>query len=399
MTIDRDRFMKDGYMIVRNAIPADKLEAVRSAYEVLVDLQKGIWAADRGESDPPEGVWATSAQPRLNLETMANLVDERSAMAIEAWLNPNIHGLSSTLLGVPDAAVTQMMLMCSPVKDHGPALWHRDMYPPYCAPLGGYIEDILEGGPRYIQWNIPLYDDDVLWVVPGSHIRVNSEEEDASIRSDPRVPLSGSIQTDLKAGDGVVYILPILHWGSNYTPLLRRCIHGGFSTFSQYEDLSFLNHLSDNTQAAFSRWDLRSEEMKEHTESALRAFMAGNKDGYFTALERLHPGRGDRGRALSTVFLSKTSKRIHSLKQPEFHTLPEQEQGWAERPHPGTLQWGRAFAARFSTAEAQRLWERFQQVDSLVQSSEPQYAPGFQGADSIYNFIEMPSTEAILAAV
>lgn len=399
MTIDRGRFMKEGYMIVRNAIPTDKLEAVRSAYEVLVDVQKGIWAADREDSDPPEGAWATSAQPRLNLESLSKFVDERSALAIEAWLYPNIHELSSSLLGVPDAAVTQMMLMCSPVKDHGPAPWHRDMYPPYCAPLMGYIDDLLDGGPRYIQWNISLYDDDVLWVVPGSHLRVNSIEEDVSIRSDPRAPLPGSIQTNLKAGDGVVYILPILHWGSNYTTRLRRCIHGGFSMFTQYEDLSFLKHLSNSTRAAFSRWDLRSDEMKNHTEGALRAFMAGNREAYFAALEELHPGRGDRGRALSTVFLSKSSKRIHSLKQPGFHTLPEQEQGWAERPHPGTLQWGRDFAARFSTAEAQRLWERFQQVDHLVQSTEMQYSPGFQGAESLYKFIETPSPESILSAV
>ncbi|SVE11455.1 uncharacterized protein METZ01_LOCUS464309 [marine metagenome] len=36
MTNNRDRFLEDGYLIVREAIPPDELEAVRTAYEVLV---------------------------------------------------------------------------------------------------------------------------------------------------------------------------------------------------------------------------------------------------------------------------------------------------------------------------------------------------------------------------
>ena len=224
--------------------------------------------------------------------------------------------------------------------------WHRDLYPPYCAPLRGYLDDILENGPRYVQWNIPLYDDDVLWVVPGSHVRVNTPEEDAQFGKDDQVPVSGGIQTHLKAGDGVVYILPILHWGSNYSTRLRRTVHGGFSRFNQYMD-------------------------------------------------RLHPGCGPKGKLLSTVYLSKTARRINDLKQPNFNTLPTQDQTWAAQNHPITLQWGSTFADCFTADEATRIWDRFKPIDALIRSDHPQYAPSFQGEKSDYHFIDMPDENVV----
>lgn len=56
-----------------------------------------------------------------------------------------------------------------------------------------------------------------------------------------------------------------------------------------------------------------------------------------------------------------------------------------------TLQWGAAFADRFSTQEAAELWQRFQSVDAAVQSETEQSAPGFQGGPSHYNFNHMPA--------
>ncbi len=228
-SVDRDRFLKEGYLIVKEAVPRGKLEQVRAAYEVLVDRQREIWKAERGPDDPSGDQWETARQPRLNLTTppLVDRLDPETAPAVEVWLEENIRGVSSALLGEPTAAVTQMMMMCSPVRDHGPAQWHRDLHPIDTAPLQGYIDDILEAGPRYVQWNIPLYDDSVLWVVPGSHIRLNTPEENEVMGADPRQPLPGGVQTHLEAGDGVIYILPILHWGSNYSTALRRTVHGG----------------------------------------------------------------------------------------------------------------------------------------------------------------------------
>ena len=174
--VDRDRFLEEGYLVVKEAIPREKLPEVRRAYETLVNRQRENWKAMRKEGDPPGGEWETSPQPRLMLQRppLIRAIDAETAPAVEVWLEPNIQGVSSRLLGVADAAVTEMMMMCNPVRDHGPAKWHRDHHPIDTAPLQGYIDDILEGGPRYVQWNIPLYDDSVLVVIPGSHVRFNT---------------------------------------------------------------------------------------------------------------------------------------------------------------------------------------------------------------------------------
>ena len=324
MKLNRDEFLETGYLIVKEAVPRDKLERVRQAYETLVNRQRENWKAERAAGDPPGGVWETGAQPRLQLSRapLVNQIDPETAPAVEVWLEENIHGVSTELLGIADGAVTEMMMMCNPVRDHGPAKWHRDLHPIDTAPLQGYIDDIVEGGPRYVQWNIPLYDDSVLWVVPGSHLRLNTPEENEVMLTDPPGPLPTGVQTHLEAGDGVVYILPILHWGSNYSPKMRRTVHGGFSTFTSIDDLSFAEHISADAQTAFTRWNDRSEQMKQHTESALRAVVAGDGAAYLNALDGLHPERAEKGRMLSTVYLCKAALAIRLHKDPPLRESP-----------------------------------------------------------------------------
>jgi hypothetical protein len=390
MKVNREKFLEDGYLILHRVIPPDQLESLRAAYEILVERRKAICARNRGPNDSPGGEWETGAQPRLHLDHMASQIDRQTAAAVEIWLHENLQGVSSELLGVDDAAVTEMMLMCNPVRDRGPAHWHRDFRPSHSAPLQGYADDIVENGPRYVQWNLPLFDDDILWVVPGSHVRRNSDEEDEQLRRDLDAPLRSGIQTRLEAGDGVAYILPILHWGSNYSAKQRRTIHGGFSMFSQYPDLGYLERLSPEVRESFIRWDRRSEQMARTTEAALHAVIAQDRTAYHAALEKLHPGRGSMGRRQSTIYLSKTAKRIAQLKRPDFDRLPDQDRNDALTVHPMTLQWGAPFADRFSREDAEALWRRFKPVDDGLQSDEEQFSPGFQSGPSRYYFHEVP---------
>ena len=402
MEINRDQFLEEGYVILRQVIPPHQLADLRRAYELLVERQKVIWARERGPDDPPGGVWETNAQPRLNLGALAGHIDAQTVSAVECWLHENTQGVSSRLLGVEDAAVTEMMLMCNPVRDHETddhRGWHRDFYPPHTAPLQGYNEDILENGPRYVQWNLPLYDDSVLWVVPGSHVRFNTDAENAALNKDASTPLPGAIQTHLAAGDGVAYILPLMHWGSRYNANMRRTIHGGFSEFTTYKDLPYLEHLSPASQASFKRWNGRSERTIDLIEGALRAVINSNGPAYMAALDRLHPNRGEKGRLLSTIFLSKSAKRIHHLKSPHFDRMPQQERMWATQIHPMTLQWGKPLAARFTEQEADILWTRFKFVDDLLQAGEDQWTPGFQGDETRYYFDQVPAELSVDAFV
>ncbi len=129
---------------------------------------------------------------------------------------------------------------------------------------------------------------------------------------------------------------------------------------------------------------------------ALRAVLEKDGVSYHTALENLQPGCGEKGKLLSTVFLSKTTQRIFNLKRSDFDSLPPRVQDLSTHPHPPTFDWGRAFAGRFTSDEATTLLDRFRPVDDALQSDEEQFFPGFQSPNpSRYFFNEMPADVTI----
>ncbi len=393
MHVNRTQFLEEGYLVLREVVPPEELAALRESYELLVSRQREIWAKERAPDEPPGGVWENSPQPRLLLsrEPLASLVDEKTANAVEIWAHENTQGVSSELLGVEDAGVTEMMLMCNPVRDRGPAAWHRDHHPIDTAPLQGYIDDIVEAGPRYVQWNLSLYDDNVLWVLPGSHLRVNTEAENQQLLADPRAPLHGGVQTHLNAGDGVVYILPVLHWGSNYSRKMRRTIHGGFSEFTSYPAFDYVDCLAPGVQAMFDRWDERSSQLQVWTENALRAVIDKDADAYHTALDNMHPSRGEKGTLLSTVFLCKAACFVALAHGCEIADIPDDFRNRGKSSHAITLNWGPAFAEEwFTRDEASLLWKRFQPLDARLKTDEEHFSPGFQSGPMRYYFNEMP---------
>ena len=150
----RQKFLEDGYIIVRGIIPDEQLPALRQQYEVLVEQM-----VHKSEE------WESSPQPRLNLSgrPLSGLIDEQTIGCVEAWLpGSEVHRVSSALLGVESASVYEMMMLCSPKREqlHYPA-WHRDFEPRSTAPIGSFAADTLEGGPRHLSWNIPLYDSSI----------------------------------------------------------------------------------------------------------------------------------------------------------------------------------------------------------------------------------------------
>ena len=250
--IDRQQFMDQGFLILRNLFTRERIERLRATHEVIVDRQRERWAAERGPDDPAGGVWDSSPQPRV-LVNAPGLVDAATAEAIELWIDDELLGIANRLLAVPEASVTEFMLMCNPSqRDFGPSDWHRDINAADMAPLQRLIDDMVENGPRYVQWNIPLYDDDVLWVVPGSHRRTHGKNEREWSTWHVKKPLPGAIPVELRPGDAVVYINYILHWGSNYSRKIRRTIHGGHSCFTSHRSEPFPPHLSAPAQRHFA---------------------------------------------------------------------------------------------------------------------------------------------------
>ena len=282
----------------------------------------------------PGGEWETHWQPRLR--TMQYYIDKATAAnSVELWLHENIHGVSSQIMGGAETAITEMYLMCSsPTVEFGNTHWHRDIFAESAAPIEGLQKDLLEYGPSYLQWNLPLYDDSCLWVVPGSHRRDMTEEENRQFEEDINGQMPGGIQVNLNAGDGAVYTNLILHQGSEYGTKMRRTLHGGFRSIgasiypyshqsSWNLDMRFTQYLSPAARSTFERWARQLAQQRDAIESVFRAIINKDKDTFLKGLAILHPG--EKHRMVCLILISKLAYIMHKVYSSEDESLPPAE--------------------------------------------------------------------------
>ncbi len=383
MKFDPRQLIEDGFIVLRGVVPPGLLAPLRDSFERMVERQKEIWARERKPGEPPGGQWELSPQPRLHFES---LVDGDTADAMAFCLHENTMGVSRRIMKAKAAGNTGFMCMCNPVDDRGPAAWHRDIHPIDQAPLRGLQADLLHNAPGYLQWNIPLYDDNVLWVVPGSHRRGNTGEENRCLDQNPCEPLPGGLQVELKAGDGVVYTNTILHWGSNYSARTRRTIHLGYRSYGgpifpyvnrTFRDLDFIACLPSDLQAVFRDIKRRYDDESDLIESIFRAAIDRDDTAFQEGVALLHPGES--GRIVCVVLLSKIAYKM------QFGTHPVREHYGSDISHDEDLE------PRFTGGELDTLWRRFAPLDERMKSDSLQYVPGFQSGPMHYSFEEMPA--------
>jgi len=111
-------------------------------------------------------------------------------------------------------------------KEEGFALrWHRDDIPA-SATAEEEMARLKKPGEAYVhtQWNLPLFDDESLVVVPGSHARARTEAERSAGEYEDN--LEGQVVVKLRAGDVVFYDNNILHRGVYDGEKERMTLHG-----------------------------------------------------------------------------------------------------------------------------------------------------------------------------
>lgn len=357
MQLDHEQMYKDGYLILKGIVPPSKLEELRTSAELLISrYPKYPSRVDFGDE--------------FMKPDTTNLID--------FCLHENTLGVSRQLMSGSEAAISSMEMLINPLTDKGPAAWHRDYSINYnafskYAPLRDVEIDSLANGPASVQWNIALYDDSVLWVVPGSHSRIDTPEEDLQLQQDPHVPLPGGIPVELSAGDGVVYNnAPILHWGSNYSSKLRRTIHLVYNSFGSpmlpwvwwyFWNLTFTKHLSPASRAYFERWESLHNEVRDRMEHCLRAILSSNPAEFRTSLAVLHPG--EEGRMVCVLMLVNVAYKILIFKEPSFTgmSLADRNKVTGDAPLAPLYE---NLANRFSTSEANRLWQQFAVLDAWL---------------------------------
>ena len=90
-----------------------------------------------------------------------------------------------------------------------------------------------------------------------------------------------------------------------------------------------------------------------------------------------------------TIYLSKAALHVRALRDPEFATT-QATLDRARGHHPITLNWGAAFADRFSVEESRTLWSRFEGLDAALQDDVELFEPAFQSGPMHYYFNELP---------
>ncbi|POW07664.1 hypothetical protein PSTT_08069 [Puccinia striiformis] len=105
-------------------------------------------------------------------------------------------------------------LLVEPLNHRFALSWHRDT-----------IKSSYGG----VQWNLALYHDECLFVVPGSHLRTRTPIErqiTTQALNSPTCEMPGGIPATLAPGEAVFYDPEILHRGTYDPKSKRRTLHG-----------------------------------------------------------------------------------------------------------------------------------------------------------------------------
>ncbi|EGS19825.1 uncharacterized protein CTHT_0043100 [Thermochaetoides thermophila DSM 1495] len=233
-----------GYTLLPSLLSPSQLLALRAAASKLTTLaRQGKWPHVRtlGKQFPPwdsalvargeRGIWGV--QHLLHPELPLSQEEERGVF-VGVYFDSRVLGVVQEVTGAQEGdLVMELMNMLvhpegegiRPLKGGGEGFelrWHRDDIPWTVGPeeeqalLDRQRVTVSIGGEErtvynHAQWNIALYDDESLVVVPGSHLRSRTEVERNADPYEPNLP--GMEVVKLKAGDAVFYDSNILHRG------------------------------------------------------------------------------------------------------------------------------------------------------------------------------------------
>jgi hypothetical protein len=211
---------RDGFVIIPSLLPYHLLVALQAASKYTTERSRaGKWPSVRTvpKQYPP---WK-SFQPGDNIWGVQHLLHPdmwvRDVFAEVYFSDAVLDVVKDLLGGVGDEELVMELfnLLVSPAENVDFELqWHRDDIRPDVT-----IEDeekllrekAPEGRQLHAQYNIALFEDKSLIVVPGSHRRVRTAKERNADPYEKDMP--GQIFVTLKPGDAVFYDSNILHRG------------------------------------------------------------------------------------------------------------------------------------------------------------------------------------------
>ncbi|KAI0540327.1 phytanoyl-dioxygenase family protein [Xylaria digitata] len=264
----RAALAENGFVIQRQVLSAEELSALRGAATRTTERARaGNWPDVRivGKQFPPwpkptpgepprEGIWGVQGllNPALGSDAgvfAASYFNDRILNVAKALLTHEADGKVENC--TDDDLVLELYNMLVRPESDFQLEWHRDdiqrtaTVEEEAAKLGiASSETNSKKAKKYwnTQWNLPLYPDDSLIVVPGSHTRLRTPAERNASPHEPN--LSGQLIVHLEPGDVVFYDNNILHRGVYSASKERMSLHGsvGHAGGGRFRATNVLQH-------------------------------------------------------------------------------------------------------------------------------------------------------------
>ena len=220
-----DALKRDGYVVVPGLLDKYMLLGQKAACKYITDrARQGKWPSVRTVPkqyppwqpfQPGDNIWGVQhlLHPDMNVrDTFAELYFSDAILDVVKELV----GLKNDEKADDKLVMELFNLLVSPSENRDFELaWHRDDIKPETNPEEEQRilqEKSPNGCQLHAQYNIALFDDASLIVVPGSHKRVRTPEERNADAYEPNMP--GQLVVELKPGDTVFYNSNILHRGT-----------------------------------------------------------------------------------------------------------------------------------------------------------------------------------------
>ncbi|KAL5117973.1 hypothetical protein ACEQ8H_004118 [Pleosporales sp. CAS-2024a] len=249
---------ENGFVVLPASLfPSFHLSTLRSAASrITAAARTGSWPYIRTlpkqfppwPQDPSNGIWGV--QHLLHPSNPDCLVFARS------YFDAELLNYVGALIGCHQDDLTMELynMLVRPERKFE-LRWHRDDVP---ASASAEEElDRLNKPACHAQWNLALYDDQSLVVIPGSHKRARTHVERSADPYEPALP--GQMTVKLKAGEVAFYNNNILHRGVYDETKERMTLHGSIGT-AQAGSQRARNVLQHGVGDWAGQWDLNGEE-------------------------------------------------------------------------------------------------------------------------------------------
>lgn len=220
---------KDGFVILSASLfPSFDLNALRSAGTRITSAARtGSWPYIRTlpkqfppwPQDPSHGIWG--------VQHLLHPSNPDHVLFAKSYFDAELLKYAAALIQCGEDELTMELYNMLVRPDADFALrWHRDDIPA-SATADEELERLDKPG-WHAQWNLALFDDSSLVLVPGSHRRARTDQERNADPYESDMP--GQITVELKAGQVAFYNNNILHRGVYDSGKERMTLHGSIGT-------------------------------------------------------------------------------------------------------------------------------------------------------------------------